>query len=73
MNPAAAGGADGPGFNLGGGAGGQQEPEDGDAPEGAGDGKNVLNAAEGDGFGELVRRQGVGLPRIAGLRIGGRG
>ncbi len=56
-------------LEAGGAAGGQQQPEDGQAPERADDVEDVADAAEGDGLGELVGRQGVGL-RAGGLRRG---
>ena len=61
LQPAAMKDALGPVFESGGGAGGQKQPEEDDAPDGAGDVENVADAAEGDGFGQLVRGQRVGL------------
>ena len=50
-----------PASQTGGGAGGQQQPQNGHCPESVDNVENVADAAEGDGFGQLVWRQGIGL------------
>ena len=50
---------------------GEQQPEDGNAPERSNDAEGGADVAEGDGFGQFVGRQGVSL-RAGGLRWGWR-
>ena len=68
LNPAAGRDALGPGFEAGRGAGGEQEPENDDAPERADKIHDVADAGDGDGFGELGGRKSVGVRRAGGRR-----
>ena len=61
LHPAAIEHAVHPAFKAGSGAGGEQKPEDGDAPEAGNDVEDVADAVEGNRFGELIGRQGVSL------------
>ena len=72
LHPASGGDALGPGLDAGPGMGGQQNPEEDDAPDGACDFQDVANAAEGNGFGQLVKGERVGLLGVGvGARRGG--
>ena len=66
-----------PAIQAGCGAQSQQQPQDGQAPERIYKAQNVADAAERDGFGQLIGRQGIRLRgrlsgglRLSGLNLG---
>ena len=61
LHPAAAQQALSPAGQCGSKAGSQQQPQENQAPNRAGNIQNVADAAEGDGLGQLIGRQGISL------------
>ena len=61
LEPAAIGKALRECFKSGGGAGGEQEPQEGEIPWGRDDSENVADATESGSFDQLVGRESVGL------------